>query len=44
MRDGLPVVVTPGARDASAVKLRFAMGRFSTVLVGMVNERSPLDA
>src|SRR4029079_19759111 len=42
IREGSPVVVTPGANEASAVKLRFAIGRFSTVLVGIVNERSPL--
>ena len=47
MRVGSPVapfVVTPGASEASAVKLRLAIGRFSTELVGIVNERSPLRA
>ena len=42
MRVGSPVGVTPGASEASAVKLRLAIGRFSTALVGMVKERSPL--
>ena len=42
MRVGLPTVLTPGASEASAMKLRLAIGRFSTVLVGMVKERSPL--
>ena len=36
------VPVTPGASEASAVKLRLAMGRFSTESVVTVNERSPL--
>ena len=44
IRVGSPVGVTPGASDASAVKLRFAIGRFSTELVAIVKERSPLDA
>ena len=40
MRAGSPVrAVTPGASDASAVKLRLAIGRFSTALVG-IGERS----
>ena len=40
----LPVTLTPGARFASAVKLRFESGRFWTDSVGMVNDRSPLAA
>ena len=38
------VPVTPGARSASAVKLRFESGRFWTDSVGMVSDRSPLAA
>ena len=38
------VPVTPGASSASAMKLRLAVGRFSTASVDTVNERSPLVA
>ena len=34
----------PGASAASAVKLRFAIGRFWTASVVTVNERSPVVA
>ena len=40
----LPSVVTPGARNASAVKLRFAIGRFWTNSVSTTKDRSPLRA
>ena len=35
---------TPGASAARVVKPRLANGRFWTDSVGMVNDRSPLDA
>lgn len=38
----LPSLVTPGARNATAVKLRLKIGRFSTDSVEIVNDRSPL--
>ena len=38
------VPLTPGASRASAMKLRLAVGRFSTASVETVNERSPLVA
>ena len=38
------VPLTPGASRASAMKLRLAVGRFSTASVEIVNERSPLVA
>ena len=36
--------LTPGASSASDVKLRLAIGRFSTDAVATVKERSPLCA
>ena len=38
------VPLTPGANVARLVKLRFAIGRFWTASVVIVNERSPLFA
>jgi hypothetical protein len=38
------VPLTPGESEASAVKLRFKIGRFCTDSVGMLNDRSPLAA
>ena len=37
-----PVLLMPGASDASALNVRFRIGRFSTASAVMVNERSPL--
>ena len=37
-----PFMTTPGASCASCRKLRFCIGRFWTVSVGIVKDRSPL--
>ena len=37
-----PVLLMPGASDASALNVRFRIGRFSTASAVMVNDRSPL--